>query len=360
MISSVSPGKLYIAGEYAVVERGHPAIIVAVDLFLKVSLEPSHNGGSIKAYDNRPIPFNRKDEKLVLDYRDSRLFYVINSMKIVESLAKEMGKDLKYYNLKVESDLESIEGKKYGLGSSAAVTVSTIKVLCEFYDIELSKEKIFKLASLVHLNVDSNGSCGDIAASVYGGWIAFKTFDKKWVKAQALDSSIEDMLEINWPFLDIKRLNPPIDLKLEIGWTGSPSSTTYLVDKVNNNKGDMNSSYKEFLKKSKDCVEDMIKGFEDGDILEIQRGIVRNRNLLINMGEELDIEIETPILSKLCDIANEHGGYAKSSGAGGGDCGIVIFKDYLDLDKLIYKWKREGITYLPLKVYRDEGLEDDK
>nr|WP_300002989.1 phosphomevalonate kinase [Tissierella sp.] len=359
MISSVSPGKLYIAGEYAVVERGHPAIIVGVDLFLKVSLEASDNIGSIKAYDDSPIPFNRKDEKLVLDYRDNRLFYVINSMKVVESLAKEMGKDLKFYNLKVESDLENPEGKKYGLGSSAAVTVSTIKVLCEFYDIKLSNEKIFKLAALVHLNVDSNGSCGDIAASVYGGWIAFKTFDKKWVKAEALESSIGDILEKNWPFLSIKRLTPPKDLNLVIGWTGRPASTTYLVDKVNANRDKMSSFYKEFLKKSKTCVEDMIKGFEDKDTLEIQRGVVRNRNLLMNMGKELDIKIETPILSKLCDIANEHGGYAKSSGAGGGDCGIVLFKGNLDLDKLIFRWKREGITYLPLKVYKRRGVEED-
>lgn len=360
MISSISPGKLYIAGEYAVVERGHPAIIVGLDLFLKVSLEPSSNSGSIKAYDDSPIPFNRKDEKLVLDYRDNRLFYVINSMKIVESLAKEMGKELRFYNLKVESDLENGEGKKYGLGSSAAVTVSTIKVLCEFYEIKLSKEKIFKLAALVHLQVNSNGSCGDIAASVYGGWISFKTFDRKWVTEEALNSSIKDVLDINWPFLEIKKLTPPKDLNLVIGWTGKPASTTYLVDKVNANREKMSSFYKEFLKKSKTCVEDIIKAFENGDTLEIQKGIVRNRNLLNNMGGELDIQIETPILASLCDIANEHGGYAKSSGAGGGDCGIVLFRGDLDLSKLIYKWKREGITYLPLKVYSEEGIEDDE
>lgn len=36
-----APGKLYIAGEYAVVEPGHPAVIVAVDRFIDVSLSPS-------------------------------------------------------------------------------------------------------------------------------------------------------------------------------------------------------------------------------------------------------------------------------------------------------------------------------
>ncbi|MFO8068960.1 MAG: phosphomevalonate kinase, partial [Alkalibacterium sp.] len=38
-----SPGKLYIAGEYAVTEPGYPAVIVAVDRFITVSLSPSDN-----------------------------------------------------------------------------------------------------------------------------------------------------------------------------------------------------------------------------------------------------------------------------------------------------------------------------
>ena len=33
-VAASAPGKLYIAGEYAVVEPGHPAILVAVDRFV--------------------------------------------------------------------------------------------------------------------------------------------------------------------------------------------------------------------------------------------------------------------------------------------------------------------------------------
>ena len=41
MIEVTAPGKLYIAGEYAVVEPGHPAIIVAIDQFISVSIGPA-------------------------------------------------------------------------------------------------------------------------------------------------------------------------------------------------------------------------------------------------------------------------------------------------------------------------------
>ena len=36
------------------------------------------------------------------------------------------------------------------------------------------------------------------------------------------------------------------------------------------------------------------------------------------------ITIETPQLRRLAEIAQEHGAVAKSSGAGGGDCGIAL------------------------------------
>ena len=39
MIVSKAPGKLFIAGEYAVVEPGHTGILVAVDKFITVILE---------------------------------------------------------------------------------------------------------------------------------------------------------------------------------------------------------------------------------------------------------------------------------------------------------------------------------
>ena len=49
MIELSVPGKLFIAGEYAVVEPGHPAIIVAVDQFITVTVEEARKNGSIQS-----------------------------------------------------------------------------------------------------------------------------------------------------------------------------------------------------------------------------------------------------------------------------------------------------------------------
>ena len=41
LITEKAPGKLYIAGEYAVVENGYPAVLVALDQFVTCTIKES-------------------------------------------------------------------------------------------------------------------------------------------------------------------------------------------------------------------------------------------------------------------------------------------------------------------------------
>lgn len=350
MIEAKAPGKLYIAGEYAVVEPGHPAILVAVDRFITVSLEEAIGKGSICSFNSRPIFWTRKNDQIIIE-KDHGLSYIISAINIVETYAKELGRELGFFDLKISSELENDKGIKYGLGSSAAVTVATIKVLCDYYKITVSDNDIFKLASLAHLAINSNGSCGDVAASVYGGWIVFTTFDRPWVLENYKDTSVSGLISKKWPNLSIEPLKPPKELKLVIAWTGSPASTEKLVANAKDKGKRNNILYKNFLDSSKECVGKMITAFKENNIEEIQSQIQINREILLNMSNDLGFIIEIPLLSKFCEITLKYKGYGKSSGAGGGDCGIAIFKEDDDLTNLIAEYKREGIKYLPLKVY---------
>ncbi|KFN93532.1 phosphomevalonate kinase [Tetragenococcus muriaticus PMC-11-5] len=65
--------------------------------------------------------------------------------------------------------------------------------------------------------------------------------------------------------------------------------------------------------------------------------------------------IETPALKQLCDLAENCGGAAKSSGAGGGDCGIVIADQKTGILPLMSKWEKANIIPLPLHVYHYRG-----
>lgn len=351
MIRTYAPGKLFIAGEYAVVEPGYPAILVGVDRFIEVALEKSLNQGSITSYGRKAISWVRKNGKVILSQQDNHFSYILSAINMVETYAKEHGKELDLYHLNISSQLETNDGRKYGLGSSAGVTVATVEALCKHYGMTISNMELFKLSALANLAINRNGSCGDIAASVYGGWIAFTTFDRDWVLEQRKDSTITQLLNIKWPGLSIETLTPPKGLELVVGWTGKPASTTSLVERVNEGRIENSTFYRNFLYHSKKCVIKMINAFKEGNPWEIQKQIQINRALLVDMSKELDLVIETPLLTKLCDIALKFEGSGKSSGAGGGDCGIAIFQDNKYLTQLVDEWEKVGITYLPLKVY---------
>ncbi|MGR3741781.1 phosphomevalonate kinase [Companilactobacillus sp. DQM5] len=353
MITAKASGKLYLAGEYAVVEKGNPAIIASVDKYVSVSITKTKNEGTLNSnrFTDSLIHWTRENDKFLIDSRDSQLEFIISAIHCAEIYAKQLGKKLSYYNIDVSSQLDSEDGKKFGLGSSAAVTVATIKALCKFYDLNVDNKIIFKLSALAHLKVQGNGSLGDIAASTYGGIIYYTSPDKNWIINTLKKEPLFNVIHKKWPDLTIQQIRLPIDSKLLIGWTGNPASTSILVEQISYSKSQKAKLYNEFLKKSKQCLELMLEGFLAGNLKLIQEQIKVNRNLLNSLSTFTDVLIETQKLTELCDIATTDNSAAKTSGAGGGDCGIVIAKDDpILIQNIIGKWKEKNIIQLKLNI----------
>ena len=355
LITEQAPGKLYIAGEYAVLEQNCPAILVAVNQFIRVSITKSKSStGSIhsKQYSQDSIHWVRRGAKMVIDNRDNPFEYILSAINLTERFCLEQHIKLRVYDLHVNSDLDSADGKKYGLGSSAAVTVATVKAILRFYNVPFSNELVYKLSAISHYSVQGNGSAGDIAASVYGGWIAYQTFDKKWLKRELTQKSLSEVVDEAWPGLKIQLLTPPEGMNLLIGWSQKPASTSRLVDETNANKAALNVEYKQFLQQSRKCVLRMIDGFEQGNIDLIKMQIRENRKLLQHFAQINQIAIEIPRLSKLINIAESFGGAAKTSGAGNGDCGIVITDEQTNVNELDQQWRKNNVLPLDLHVHQ--------
>ena len=256
--------------------------------------------------------------------------------------------------MKIDSELDSPSGKKYGLGSSAAVTVATVKALCQYYGLNVTLDQLFKLAAIAHFEVQGNGSLGDIATSVFGGWLEYHSFDRQWLKTARHNYSLSELLAKTWPGLKIKSL-PVFDrLNLLIGWTGSPASTSNLVDKVELSKEERRKKYLKFVHESSKCVEQMETSFQKHDLPGIQQCLRKNRNLLENLHEITGVEIETPTLKYLIKSAESFGGAAKTSGAGGGDCGIVLIDSSIDTTPLLDEWTKHDIIPLDLSVHYND------
>lgn len=354
MITEKAPGKLYIAGEYAVLEQDCPALLVAVNQFVRVSISKSKTSTGLihsKQYSQDSIHWVRRGSRMVIDNRDNPFEYILSAISYTERYCLEQKIKMTVYDLHVNSDLDSADGKKYGLGSSAAVTVATVKAILRFYGVEMSNELIYKLSAISHYSVQGNGSAGDIAASVYGGWLAYQTFDKNWLKHELATKSLSEVVKEAWPGLKIELLTPPAGMKLMIGWSQKPASTSRLVDETNANKIAVKDQYQKFLVASRRCVLKMVRGFEENNIALIQKQIRVNRQLLQQFARLNHIAIEIPRLTKLINIAEKFGCAAKTSGAGNGDCGIVITDKNTDVAGLENEWRVNGILPLNFHVH---------
>lgn len=433
-VQASAPGKLYIAGEYAVVD-GAAAIAVTVNRYVTITIEdenlqltttPRKNYYGIITSKNekyKPLLWTRSltqaiaildDEHDASTYsgaltdatpgteaeRSAKYYaYVLAAMRVVDAYARECdapNMERRLYNLHVDSELDDAKsGRKYGLGSSAAVTVATVRALCEWYGLSVSTPTIAKLALIVSSKVAKSGSGGDVAASAYGGWIMYRAYNREWLGAELTlvesgESSFSKLLRKKWPRLEVRRLNVSPSLKLLVGWTGSPASSAELVSSVESsvesgagsgagsNAGSnvgygaaetqpsvqtqpsrqtLPFTYEDFCACSEACVQRLIIALESYDLLGIARGFACNRQLLNDLGALTGTTIETPQLTELIESATNVGLPAKTSGAGGGDCGIaVVSVDDTDrADFVKSRWKEKKIQPLNLKIAKITG-----
>ncbi|NLM35702.1 MAG: phosphomevalonate kinase [Clostridiales bacterium] len=354
------PGKLMIAGEYAVLEPNHKGIVVAVDRYITAHISFSDkNQLSLPQLGLENITWQIKDGKVAFDAKDSQLNFIQNAISVASLYLQEKSLNLRKFQLKIESQLNNAEsGIKYGLGSSAAIVVAVISAILSIHCTDkkdLDPDKIFKLSAIVHLKTQGNGSGADIAAAVYGGWLQYSTFNTQWIINQIETGvKVSELVKKQWPNLYIASLIPPSGLRLAVGWTKEAASTKAMIDSIYDFRRKNPQAYEEFLRESAKSVEGIIESFRTDNIDEAIKYLRLNRKALNNLGERAGLEIETEKLKMLCSIADVYGS-GKPSGAGGGDCGIAFLQDTAKIQDLYNDWQQENIVPLDLKVSR-QGL----
>jgi phosphomevalonate kinase len=206
--------------------------------------------------------------------------------------------------------------------------------------------------------VAANGSGGDVAASTFGGWIGYRSPDRARLRAHVAARGVIDSIraEEAWHGLEIVRLPPPEDLQLLVGWTGSPASTERLVDEISRHADAGDGDMPAFLLDSRACVSDLWTALAGGDDTGTMAALRRARHLLRGLGRRAGVAIETERLSALCECAEIVGAAGKPSGAGGGDCGIVLAPRDADIPGLLQAWEAHDIRHLTVSPHPSEGF----
>ncbi|WP_234032368.1 phosphomevalonate kinase [Lentibacillus cibarius] len=346
------PGKLMIAGEFAVLEPYQKLAVMAVDRFVYATLEDStENRVSLETFQLQGLAWAYEGDTVRIKTTDSRVTFVENAMSVVYTYLRENNYTLSNFRLSVRSELDDASGRKYGLGSSAAVVTSvTSAMLAKFLPEKPPETLVFKLAAVSHVMTQGSGSGADVAASSYGGWLEYSSFQAEWLKKAYGDTdSITELVEQEWPYFSANPVKLPNSVYLCIGWTGSPASTSELIGKISMLKDSSPELYNKFITDSKRAVTNFLQGIKTGEPELLFKGVRQNRRTLATLGQHANAEIETPMLTTLCNLAEDFGGAGKPSGAGGGDCGIAFMPSEEQAKQLMRAWQKAGIK--PLEMH---------
>ena len=334
MIAVKTCGKLYWAGEYAILESGQLALIKAIPIYMR---------GEIAFSDSYRLYSDLFD--FAVDLTPNPDYSLIQeTIALVEDFLIYLGQTLRPFSLEIRGKMER-EGKKFGLGSSGSVIVLVIKALLALYDITVDSELLFKLASAVLLKRGDNGSMGDLACIVAEDLVLYQSFDRNKVAAWLEEENLATVLERDWRF-SISQVKPALECDFLVGWTKEVAVSSQMVQQIKQNI-DQN-----FLSSSKETVVTLVEALEQGKAEKIIEQVETASQLL----EGLSTDIYTLSLRQLKEASQDLQAVAKSSGAGGGDCGIALSFDAHSTEILKNRWADLGIELL----YQERIGHDDK
>ncbi|CAB3288584.1 Mevalonate kinase [Methanocaldococcus lauensis] len=311
-----TPSKVILFGEHAVV-YGYRAVSMAINLTSTIK---------INKINERKIILNLKDLNKSLslnlnDTKDLNISNLDNNLSDFKYCLCAIKNTLNYLNIEPEFGFKMEISSKIpvscGLGSSASITVGTIRAVSKFYNKPLKDDEVAKLGYLVEREVQGKASITDTFTITYRGILEIKNNKFKKIKG-----SFEEFLK------SCKFLIVYVEKRKK--------KTAELVNKVAKIKD------KDIIfKKIDEIVEEALKTKNKEDF---GRLMTKNHELLKKLN------VSTPKLDKIVNIGNIYGYGAKLTGAGGGGCIIILVNEEKE-NELIKELNKENV-----KIFKCEMM----
>ncbi|MDO5646033.1 MAG: phosphomevalonate kinase [Dermabacter sp.] len=359
-----APGKLLIVGEYSVVRTGRPAVVIAMDAGIRAEARalstapgsrPATGLGALvasSAFADSPLTWTPAPLNAPAADRAARE-PALRALDVLAAYAHGAGAAPTPLDITLTSSLADDAGTKYGLGSSGAVVVAVVAAAADAWGLDLEPDTLFRVSALAVIAGSPSASCADVAASVLGGWIFFRSFDRAAVLERAQSDGVHAAVHAPWPGLELRPLHVSERLRVLVGWSGSPASTANLVAALDEAAATGAMDLEEWAERSEAATLALARDLEAGDIAGVLDGIRASQRLLADLdhgarGDGRALGILTPALGRMIDIAEAHGAAAKISGAGGGDCMIALTDRDEVSTRVQQTWRSEGFTPLDL------------
>jgi phosphomevalonate kinase len=340
------PGKLIILGEYAVLE-GADALVVSVDRYVNVEISSASDDVCqiLSNLISMPLYFrvekngNCNPEQNQSEQLISPMKFVLAIITRICSHIVQIGLPIHPFILKIDTSQFYFGKNKLGLGSSAALTVALIVSIVNHIGIEkkVFREKydMFCFACDAHSFAQGNKGSGiDIAASVFGG---VNVYNMNISGREGRFQQISPVSELAGLFL------LPV-------WSGISVSTRKFLSQVEGFRINHETEYSEVMSKLSTLSNSGCETYSEKNLSDFLDILQDYYKVLKNFSEISNIPIISDIHEKIATIVSDTGGVYKSSGAGGGDLGMVFTDSEKTLATVKNKLFQNNIETLELEI----------
>lgn len=319
MSDASAPGKLVIAGEYAVL-HGAPAVVMAIGVRAQANVLRVAETDSIlvDSFSGQEFRF-RCDQQHGFRWlgkapgQGGRILQAVLATFLCKMPdfagvpAIRISMNTEAFYTRVDS-----EPRKLGLGSSAAVLVALVGALFDALSLPIDTQEISSFCCEAHRRFqDGQGSGVDIAAAINGGVLGMRM-----TKSDANHA--------------ITRLDWPNGLLILPVWSGKSASTEELLSRFNAYRELNPEAFDRQMLDLKDHAERVYAAWVEQSLDNIVTSLDEYETALRRFDRKAAVGILTAEHEQLRKLAEQHGGRYKTSGAGGGDFGYV-FTDSRDV-----------------------------
>src|SRR3984893_5749264 len=302
--------KVFLAGEYAVLEPRRPALVVGIDRKLHAIADRSGRGLRIVhaptgvAWDGGAPPpelrFAARAAELALRFCGG-------------------GGDLR---IVFEDDL-ALEGRKLGLGGSAAACVLAVRAVCATSATAVGADEGVSRALPAHwVEQGGSGSGADVVAAAFGGVLEVRS-EFSWRNGEEVMAMAPEEIAAARP-LRIRRVRVPPDLRLLLAYAGAPADTRAMVREVRKLARSDPGRWAARVREISEAAEQLRDSLEAAGRLATLAAVRRGGAAMEALGQDARVPIVTPELARACALASAAGAAGKPSGAGGGDCAVIL------------------------------------
>jgi len=321
MIEARAPGKLVITGEYAILQ-GAPAIAMAVDVQACVRITAANGPSSalIESSSGERFPFEFSPGRRLTwtgqqpGQRGAIVQAVFDALlQSVRTIPALPG-----INIELDTDgffRETDNGRcKIGLGSSAALLVALVGAAAKSLKMHISEDELRQVAFRAHTDFQGvRGSGVDVLTALSGGVIA--------AFPVVADRDAGPRKEaLSWPE------------RLEIlpVWSGSSASTPDLLKRFFAYRDRSQVQFGLYMSKLAEISEQSVSAWRESNVAKILATATLYAETLQALDVHAGIGIDTDSHRDIRKLISRRGACYKTSGAGGGDFGLVM-TDSIDL-----------------------------